>query len=159
MASVEKIAAVYEQALADRMGLPVSRRGDVLVVTVQDARLLIQLYENDPEYLRLFGFFEGPGTLERSQLERICATTAETIKCSKARVDDDGDLRLSVELIVAGPDCIPDVDHLVSILPRALSIFFATVQRIGTELEFALITGREVQGGARPFDQTTERPT
>ena len=93
----------------------------------------------DPEYLRvhtgfpLRSFLAETGTLDmdrpadRIALERLASRVSLSTKGAKVGIEDDF-LVASVEGVVAGPDCLPKVDVLVSVLPRMVAMLGAGVR-------------------------------
>lgn len=139
MTTIARIAEVYTEVLANRMGNDVEVNGSTLQAELVEGLITIfRLYENDPEYLHISAIFDAPdGDISTDRVREICATATLDSKVGKAVIDKDGDLIFSVEMIVAGPDLLPSPEHLQAILPRAIQILLTIAQKTLMEIEFA----------------------
>jgi hypothetical protein len=124
MATKERIAKVYLDTIQGRLGLDAAFDGEAVRLTLPPGSpAVIELYENDPEYLRVVTIVPSVGQeLAKEQIQSLCATETLKLKGAKAVVDDDRDLILAVEMVVAGAGCLPDPGHLQDVLPRALGM-------------------------------------
>jgi hypothetical protein len=137
MAELERLVARYRDVLADDMGLTVrSVDESTLAFEAGGLNLLLFLEERDPEYLHLVAMFPPPEQeLDLTELTRMCNQATKEAKVAKVVVDEDGDLIVSAEMIVAGTDLVPSARLLAAVLPRAISAVFNAVNKISMSLE------------------------
>lgn len=137
MAELERLVERYRLVLVDDMGLTVRSVDEgTLAFEAGGLNLLLFLEDRDPEYLHLVAMFPPPEQeLEFSELARMCTQATKEAKVAKVVVDEDGDLIVSAEMIVAGTDLVPSHEHLAAVLPRAISAVFNAVNKISMSLE------------------------
>jgi hypothetical protein len=83
---------------------------------------LIPLYQGDPEYFHLVlpGFFAADDDVTGEDLQRICGQITRRCKGAQLVVGENGVVVASTEMVVAPPDCLPTVEHLMAVLPRTI---------------------------------------
>lgn len=137
MAELERLVERYRTVLVEDMGLTV-RDVDESTLAFESGglNLLVFLEDRDPEYLHLVAMFPPPDQdLEPGQLDRMCNLVTREAKVAKVVTDEDGDLIISAEMLVAGPDLLPSRSHLSVVLPRALTVVFNAVNKMMMSLE------------------------
>lgn len=106
----------------------------------------------DPEYVRMFtgirlaGFLEQVGSpldlsITADQLRLVTGAARVNHRAKGAKVTampSQDTLEFSVEVVAAGPDRMPSVDHLAAILPRMFRMLLAATSRFREEM---LLTG------------------
>ena len=137
MAELELLVARYRKVLTADMGLTVRTVYDAtLAFETGGLNMLVFLEERDPGYLHLVAMFPPPEQeLEPADLALMCNQATKEAKVAKVVVDDDGDLIVSAEMIVAGTDLIPSRKQLAAVLPRAMSAVFNAVGKVSMSLE------------------------
>lgn len=118
----------------------------------------------DPEYLRMFtgfrlaGFLEQIGspldlslTADQLRLAMGAARVTHRAKCAKITALPSQDaLEFSVEVVAAGPERMPSIDHLAAILPRMLRMLLSATNSFHEEI---LLTGLDPgEAAASPSD-------
>ncbi len=148
MAELERLVARYRKVLATDMGLTVRTVDDAtLAFEAGGLNMLIFLEERDPEYLHLVAMFPPPEQdLESGELALICNQATKEAKVAKVVLDEDGDLIVSAEMIVAGTDLIPSRKQLAAVLPRAMSAVFNAVSKVSMSLELMGISRAVYEG-------------
>lgn len=134
MSVVERLADLYIAVLTERMGLAAEARQDVVLFRpLGDLKVLVQLYESDPGYLQLiarYAPFNPP--VDRAAMLGLCNGATGKTKGAKAVLQDDGSVNYTVEMLVAGPGCLPDPSHLTAVLPRAVSMLTSVIREVQT---------------------------
>jgi hypothetical protein len=142
MAQLDRLVHRYLGVLNDLMGLdaePVDEGS--LAFEVGGLNLLLFLEERDPEFLQVVAVFPPPEQdLEPEEFVRICMEVSREAKVAKVVLDEEGDLFIQAEMIVAGPDLMPSADLLAAVLPRTVSTIFHALNRLSTALELAGIS-------------------
>jgi hypothetical protein len=154
MAEVERLVERYRAVLGDEMGLTVHAVDEsTLAFETGGLNLLIFLEDRDPEYLHLVAVFPPPEQeLGAAELNRMCNLVTKEAKVAKVVTDDDGDLIVSAEMIVAGPDLMPTRAHLAAVLPRVVTAVFNAVSKITMSLELHGISQAVYDGDAGDLD-------
>jgi len=143
MTIINRVAALYAEALGERMGLDVEVREKYLVFTVgADVKVLIHLFANDPEYLRMTATFADFGRdLGTETVDRICAHSTLEKKGVKAVFKPAShELVCAVEMVVSGQGQLPSVDHLAAVLPRAVVMLQTGITDVLTSVQLARIS-------------------
>lgn len=137
MAELDHLVQRYRDVLSEDMGFTVRTVDEsTLAFEAGGLNLLLFLEDRDPEYLHLVAMFPPPEQdLELGELARMCNQATKEAKVAKVVVDDDGDLIVSAEMVVAGTDLLPSANHLAAVLPRAISAVFNAVNKISMSLE------------------------
>ncbi len=137
MAELERLVARYRDVLTEEMGLTVRTVDDsTLAFEAGTLNLLLFLEDRDPEYLHLVAMFPPPEPeLEAAELALLCNQVTKEAKVAKVVVDDDGDLIVSAEMILAGTDLVPSRALIAAVLPRAISAVFNAVNKMSMSLE------------------------
>lgn len=105
----------------------------------------------DPEYLRMFtgfrlaGFLEHIGspldlslTTDQLRLAKAAVRVTHRTKCVKVTALPSQDaLEFSVEAIVAGPERMPSIEHLATILPRMRRMLLSATSSFHEEIVLA----------------------
>ena len=154
MAEVERLIERYRGVLSDEMGLTVrSVDESTLAFETGGLHLLVFLEDRDPEYFHLVAMFPPPEQeLDAAELDRMCNLVTKEAKVAKVVADEDGDLIVSAEMIVAGPDLMPTRSHLAAVLPRAVTAVFNAVSKITMSLELHGISQAVYDGEAGDLD-------
>jgi hypothetical protein len=154
MAQLDRLLDRYLSVLVDQMGVdaePVDEGS--LAFEIGGLNLLLFLEERDPEFLQVVAVFPPPEQdIEPDELARICLQVSREAKVAKVVVDEEGDLFIQAELIVAGPDLMPSAELLAGILPRTVSTIFHALNRLSTALELAGISRATSAGEGGAFD-------
>lgn len=137
MANIDRLAAVYEDALVTRLGVSMRRANPRTILIEQEPLTFgLGLDAADPEYLYMFCPISAPSQVDLEMLRGICLRTTREKKVVKVTLDDDGDLRFTVEMLIAGHDRLPDAEHLAQILRRAIHMIGAAVSSVLTAIRF-----------------------
>jgi hypothetical protein len=154
MAELERLVGRYREVLSDDLGFTVRSVDEAtLAFETADLNLLVFLEDRDPEYLHLVAIFPPPELdLDEAELVRMCNQVTKEAKVAKVVADEDGDLIVSAEMIVAGTDLMPSRAHLASVLPRAISAVFNAVGKITMSLELHGISQAVYDGAAGDLD-------
>lgn len=140
MASLDRLAAIYQDVLQNRLGIDCRRcTPDTIAFTRGELAFIACLYSNDPEYLRLLFRGSMPEELDAEQRHSICARITRDVKTVKITTEGT-DLVAAIEMFVAGQDLLPEANHLAAVLPRAIRTLEAALTRLGevVRLEVAL---------------------
>jgi len=157
MAELERLVARYTAVLRDEMGLSV-RSVDEATLALETAglNLLLFLEERDPEYLHLVALFPPPEQeVEPAELSRICNQVTKEAKVAKVVLDEEGDLIVSAEMIVAGTDLMPSSAQLAAILPRTVSAIYNAANKVSMALELHGISRAVYDGETQPEESPT----
>lgn len=136
----------YLTVLNDDLGWDAAEDTGGIIVrsTVGGGRLSIWIDNNaprDPEYFRMHTGFPLPGyedpadrtpCIEPPALNALAARLSRKLKGAKVTIDD-GLIIFSVEMLLAGPDCMPKAEHLVAVLPRARQMLLGAVKQFSEE--------------------------
>ena len=152
MAEMARLMERYRDVLQERMGVTVqSVDEETLAFEVAGLNVLAFLEERDPEYLHLAAIFPPPEEqYEELEILRLCNQVTKEAKVAKVVVDPQGDLIVSAEMLVAAPDCMPTVEQLTAVLPRALTTIFNAVGKVSMSLELLGISQAVYEDGADP---------
>ena len=154
MAELDRLVERYRAVLTDQMGINVRTVDEsTLAFEAGTLNLLLFCEERDPEYLHLVAMFPPPEQdLEPGEMARMCNQVTREAKVAKVVVDEDGDLIVSAEMIVAGTDLVPSAAHLAAVLPRAISAVFNAVNKISMSLELIGISRAVYEGDEQEPD-------
>lgn len=129
MASLDRLSATYQDVLQNRLGIDIHRPSDDTLTFAQGAlNMVIDLYPNDPEYLRLFVRQQLPPELDNETSHLICSRVTQQIKVAKITVEDAHVLG-AVEMFVAGTSLVPQPEQLTAVLPRAIRVLETAMTR------------------------------
>jgi hypothetical protein len=158
MAELERLVERYRSVLSDEMGLTVRTVDEsTLAFETGGLNLLVFLEDRDPEYLHVVAMFPPPEQqLDAAELDRMCNLVTKEAKVAKVVADDDGDLIVSAEMIVAGADLMPTRSHLAAVLPRAITAVFNAVSKITMSLELHGISQAVYDGEPGDLDGADE---
>jgi hypothetical protein len=141
MASLDRLSATYQDALQNRLGIEVHRSSkDTLTFTQGALDMTVDLFPNDPEFLRLFVREQLPPELDLETCHQMCSRVTRQIKVAKITIEDAHVLG-AVEMFVAGTSQLPQVEQLTAVLPRAIRVLEAAMTRCSEiiSLEVALL--------------------
>lgn len=157
MAELQRLVERYRDVLVEEMGITVRSVDDAtLAFEAGGLNLLLFLEESDPEYLHLVAVFPPPEQeLDLGELAKMCTQVTKEAKVAKVVLDEDGDIIVSAEIIVAGADLMPSSSHIAAVLPRAITAVFNAVSKTSMSLELIGIS-RAVYDGS---DEEAETPT
>ena len=149
MAELARLVERYRKVLAEQMGVTVRSVDEAtLAFEAGGLNLLLFCEERDPEYLHLVAMFPPPEQdLDHAELCRMCTQVTKEAKVAKVVIDEEGDIIVSAEMIVAGTDLLPSEAHLAAVLPRAISAVYNAVNKTSMALELIGIS-RAVYDGA-----------
>jgi hypothetical protein len=150
MTSIDSFVALYSKVIGERLGYVVETRLDLpgLQFRHEAGDMLIICHEDDPEFLNLIlPNFHSAAGLSRGTVETICHKVTSHAKAAKLLAGDDGDLSVSVEMLVAPTGCLPTPHHLASILPRAINMAISAGCSAVQEAE---LSGIAVASGETP---------
>ncbi|MET7312767.1 hypothetical protein ABZS68_38595 [Streptomyces sp. NPDC005571] len=122
MNQMQQLADRYVEVLDQRIGLDPQVTDDHVHFDTGPFHFLIPLHRGDPEYFHLMLFVAMEGEAAREVLERICSATTRKCKGAQLTVDEDRVVTASIEMVVASSDCLPTVEHLQAVLPRAIGM-------------------------------------
>jgi len=154
MAEIEQLVARYRDVITRDMGYAVRTVDEsTLAFEVSGLNMLLFCEERDPEYLHLVAMFPPPEQeIEAGELAQLCNQVTKEAKVAKVVLDEDGDLIVSAEMIVAGTDLMPTPEQVAAVLPRAISAVFNAVNKISMALELLGIS-RAVYDGEEPAEE------
>jgi len=126
----------------------------------------------DPEYLRMHTAFRLSGFLkmigssldlgvatDQLELMRTAARVTARAKVAKAIALPDRDLlEFSVEMVAAGPERMPSLDHLAGVLPRMLRMLLAATSSFHEEIVLASLDPGESELNAHDGAVESENP-
>jgi hypothetical protein len=137
MAELQLLVERYRRVLTEEMGITVRSVDDAtLAFEAGGLNLLLFCEERDPEYLHLVAMFPPPEQeLDHGELCRMATQVTKEAKVAKVVVDEEGDIIVSAEMIVAGTDLVPSAAHIAAVLPRAISAVFNAVNKTSMSLE------------------------
>ncbi len=154
MAELDRLVARYREVLTEDLGVsPRAVDEATLAFEAAGLNMLLFLEERDPEYLHLVAMFPPPEQeVEHAELVRLCNQVTREAKVAKVVLDEEGDLIVSAEMIVAGTDLVPSRAQLTAVLPRATAAVFNAVNKISTSLELLGIARAVYDGQAEDTD-------
>lgn len=165
MAELERLSERYRRVLQDQLGISVRMVDEAtLAFEVAEVNLLLFLEDRDPEYLHLVAMFPPPEQeLERVELLQLCTQVTHEAKVAKVILDEEGDLVVSAEMIVASADCLPTAEHLAAVLPRAITAIFNAINKVSMSLELlgisrAVYDEDDGSGDEGPADRSKQHP-
>lgn len=135
------LSSLYLRVITERLGLPcrMTTVGDITVLHPA-AMITIDLYPQDPEYLRVIL----PGILSTEDSEcsiqsltSACNRLTERRKAVKVTCASDGAVNAAVEMLVAAPDLLPTAKHLEAVLPRVIRLLLTIPEDLRTDLQLA----------------------
>jgi len=127
----------------------VTEEGEVAFDSGRGYRIWLSNYASDPEYLHMHTAFglswfleqaEAPSDIDspevRARLYTVAAMLTRRLKGVKVIVMPEEDMVVfSVEIIAAGQDRLPNVDHLAAIAPRLRSMIRTGVSEMLDEVK------------------------
>ncbi|ABM16772.1 hypothetical protein [Mycolicibacterium vanbaalenii] len=110
---------------------------------------------HDPEYLRVHTGFRLPADAESDEasLGALAADLSRKLKVAKVAVDGAFFI-VSVEMLAAGPGCLPAGEHLAAVLPRARRLLVGAAIRFDEDL---MLRGIESATRSAAEQQGTDR--
>lgn len=157
MCNPEAFTARYLEVLNDRLGwdATVDDDGDLMFGLSElrpdgGIRAWIDNHApHDPEYLRVrTGIRLAPGdAADERSLGSLAAELSQELKVTKVAVDG-AFLIVSVEMLAAGPGCLPDRAHLAAVLPRARRLIVGAAVKFHETLEL-----RGIEAATRCADE------
>ncbi|MGW5789180.1 hypothetical protein ACWEV3_01115 [Saccharopolyspora sp. NPDC003752] len=119
--TLQQLADRYRTVLHDRLGLETEATEHAMTFQREPFWFAIGLCEDDPEFLHLtLPRFFAACDMDRAVLLELCNETTSTCKGAALLVSDDDVVSASLDMLVAAPDCLPTIDHLTAVLPRAI---------------------------------------
>ncbi len=116
------LASRYQHAVTGALGLACTTdngNGNVIIPFDDCAVIIENTAPDDPEFLCMGLALQTPAELDPATLDIIAARITSTTKMIKGHRKDRL-LILTIEMLVAPPDQLPDVNYLAAILPRAI---------------------------------------
>jgi hypothetical protein len=135
-----QLTDLYRQVLQEQLGYACVAfpDGDLIVRRADRAYLVSLFADQDPEFVQLMHQLK-LDVSDLTPIERLRASQLTTRRTKGAAVlfHDSGTAVVTVELIVAPANHLPETGHLVAILPRALSMLDTAEERFRQEVEIA----------------------
>jgi hypothetical protein len=141
MCDPTKFATRYVEVFNDKLGVSAvaEQDGDVHATLDNGLRLcVVNTAPSDPEVLRIYTSFKTD--LPKPALDATIATVNRNMVGAKLFAPADDFFVVTVQMVVAGRDCLPTSDHLAAVLPRAISMIISAVAEFNTELTLLGIT-------------------
>jgi len=137
MNQMQQLAGRYEEVLQRYMGLDPQVAEEQVGFQAGPFFFVLVLDSGDPEFFHLVlpGFFYAGEGLSRGDAERICGEITHKCKVAKLTVADNGVAGASVEMLVAAADCLPTVEHLRAVVPRAIRMLQCAVYEFMVAVE------------------------
>lgn len=162
MCSPTALADRYLEVLNDRLGWHARRddEGDIFFLLTDlpaegDSVAWIDNHAPaDPAYLRMGTELKLDVLGESTEfVVQLAAELTRELKAVKLHVSD-GILTVAVEMLVAGPGCLPERHHLAAILPRARLMLVLGAEKF---LEAAILSGIEAATRTAEEQESGER--
>lgn len=124
------LVEVYDEA-ARRLGASLLRLpdGHGAVLSHRGASFGVWMHDDDPEFLHLtLAYRRSPGSsLTLDQMNQLAQRVSITSKGAFVIMPDRDTVQASAEMVVAARDCLPTVEHLTAVLPRATDMLVDAV--------------------------------
>lgn len=137
----QALSSKYVRVATKRLGLQccMTDVGDI-VVAHPAATLVIDLYPQSPEYLRMIlpGILSPEASGHSLQtLTEACNRLTARRRLVKVTCTSDGTVNAMAEMLVSAPNLLPTTKHLQSILPTVIRFLLTIPEELRIELQLA----------------------